>query len=303
MNAILRTPVLRVQGDSDFQRLHFLEDLSGNPGEITYTPYEFPKPDILRYAYLLPDGTHSTGVLVFTPDEPSGEEALENTGIEPSDGTITDLSAAVEFAWPADADFDNIRITAYQGGQKYFRTEQPEVWTNPYTANIAPPDPTKSVQLEIHLHRGTQCETLKLELLPAGQDVYEAVQKYISYDVEAGVTTTYGFDDLINTDGPDIGEFVLIEPPRHGHAVFPAPVHSTEGHPILVPARQGVVTIGSDGLTQFTLSEYARIRNRGQGNWQDWPLGLPAEYTVDAVLGSVVAVRQASGGTVLELSA
>lgn len=303
MNAILRTPALRIRGDSDFQRLYFLEDLSGNPGEIVYTPHENPKPDVIKYAYQLPDGTYTEGVLAFTPD-PEPQAGLDETfGLEPSDGTITDLSAPVDFTWDAAAAFDNIRIRAYQNGQLYYLTESPEPWTNPYTADIVPPDPTVSVQLEIHLHRGTQCETVKIELLPEGQGVYEAVQSFLNYEVEAGIPITYTFADLINTDGPDIGEFVLIQPPEHGHAVFPPPVHQAEGHPILVPARQGVVAIGSDGLTQYTLSDYPRIQRRTEGHWQDWPLGLPPVYTIDAVLGSMVAVRQAAGGTVLELSA
>lgn len=303
MNAILRTPVLRSRGDLDFQRLYFLEDLSGNPGEIVYTPHDNPQPDVVKYAYQLPDGTYSEGALVFTPDPhpPAGQD--ETFGLEPSDGTITDLSVPVEFTWDAAAAFDNIRIRAYQNGQLYYLTESPEPWTNPYTANIVPPDPTVAVQLQVHLHRGSQCETFEIELLPEGQDVYEAVQSFINYGVQAGVPLTHAFTDLINTDGPDIGEFVLMCPPEHGHVVFPSPVHQAEGHPILVPARQGVVAIGSDGVTQYTLSDYPRIQRRTEGNWQNWPLGLPPVYTIDAVLGSMVAVRQAAGGTVLELSA
>ena len=304
MNAILRTPALRIRGDSDFQRLYFLEDLSGNPGEIVYTPHAEPKPDVVKFAYQLPDGAYSEGALIFTPDPvPTDGPEDETFGLEPSDGTITDLSAPIEFSWDAAASFDNIRIRAYQNGQNYYQTSEPEPWTNPYTANIVPPDPTAAIQVQIHLHRGSQCQTMQIELLPEGQGVYEAVQSFINYEIEAGTPITHTFADLINTDGPDIGEFVLMCPPEHGHAVFPAPVHQAEGHPILVPARQGVVAIGSDGLTQYTLSDYPRIQRRTEGHWQDWPLGLPPVYTIDAVLGSMVAVRQAAGGTVLELSA
>ena len=303
MKAILREPVLRSRGDTDYQRLTFIEDLSGAPGEITYTSFGDFKTDFLRYGYLRADGSFTVGTLSFTQESPQPEDPDKHAGVEPSDGSIVDWVANggdLELTWDAGADFDRINITAYQAGARFFRGEVQE-WTNPYTESMPPPDPTLPVSVEIHLHKGSRCICCKMEYLPSG--TYEAVKQFMNYNVVSGVTQTFTFADLINTDGADDGEFVLMVPPEHGHAVFPSPVLQPEGHPILIPARQGVVTVGADVTPQYTLSHYARICHRQHGNWQDWPSGPPTGYTVDAVLGSTVAVRQSAGGGVLELSA
>ena len=301
--ALLRQPVLRSRGDADYQRLIFIEDLSGPAGMISYTPHGEPRADFLRFAYLTPDGEYTVGTLEFEPGPEPAAELDRHGGIEPSDGSVVDwaaLGGSLEFTWDAAAAFDNIRVRAYQGGQKFLETDKAP-WTNPYTEQITPPDPNQPVTVLVQLHKGAQCIDCDLEYLPTGN--YEAVQRFTNYDVADGVALDFTFADLVTTDGPDIGEFVLIVPPEHGHAVFPAPVLQPEGHPILIPARQGVVTVGADVTPQYTLSEYHRIVHRDQGNWQDWPSGPPAGYTVDAVLGSCVAVRQSAGGGILELSA